>query len=333
MPSSTLSDTARALVARGRGLLAADESFTTLKKRFAALKIPDTEANRRAYRQLLFTAPGVEHTISGVILFDETIRQVSDTGVPFAALLAARGIIPGIKVDKGAVPLPGAPAEKFTEGLDGLRERLGEYARMGARFAKWRAVLSIGPGLPSEAARRANAGALALYAGLCQEAGLVPIVEPEVLMDGDHSLADCEAAIGATLREVFDALAAQGVVPEEMLLKTGMVLAGAGSAAPPGVDAVAAATVRCLRRFVPAALPGIVFLSGGQSPADATARLAAINRIPGSPWPLTFSYGRALQDEPMEIWRGQPGQVSAAQEALRAVAQRNSDAAVPAPAG
>ncbi len=329
MNASSLSATAAALVARGKGLLAADESFPTIGKRFTPLHIESNEPNRRAYRDLLFTTPDLEKYISGVILFDETIRQRSSTGKPFPELLAERGIIPGIKVDKGAVDLPNFPREKMTEGLDELRSRLEEYTKLGARFAKWRAVLTIDEHLPSETAMRANAESLAIYAALCQEAGLVPIVEPEALMDGDHSIARCEDVIETTLRHVFSALVDHGVRLEEMLLKTGMVLAGTEAAAQPAPDEVASATMCCLRRVVPAAVPGIVFLSGGQSPEQATERLAAINQIPDAPWPLTFSYGRALQDEPLEAWHGDPAKVRPAQEALRACAERNSAAAVP----
>jgi fructose-bisphosphate aldolase class I len=316
MAQTTLESTARALLAQGKGILAADESFPTIGKRFKALDIPSTEENRRAYREMLFTTPGLGEFISGVILFDETLRQRVAGGVPVPELLAQQGIIPGIKVDKGAVPLPNFPGEKFTQGLDGLRERLGEYHDLGARFTKWRAVIAIGERLPTETCIEANAHALALFAALSQEAGLVPIVEPEVLMDGDHTLGRCEEATGATLERVFDALFDQRVTLEGMLLKTGKVLSGKDCPQQASLAEVAEATIRCLRRVVPAAVPGIVFLSGGQSDVAATERLNAISAVGDAPWRLTFSYGRALQDAALKTWRGSAANAARAQAAL-----------------
>jgi fructose-bisphosphate aldolase, class I len=285
---------ARAMVARGRGILAADESSGTIRKRFAAISLESTEEARRSYRELLFTAPGMNQYISGVILFDETLRQKTGAGEPFAALLARNGIVPGIKVDAGAKALAGFPGETVTEGLDGLRERLAEYHGLGARFAKWRAVIDVGAGFPTRFGIEANAHALARYAALCQEAGIVPIVEPEVLMDGDHTLARCEEVTDAVLDAVFQQLFAHRIHFEGMVLKPNMVIAGKKcpqQAAPPEV---AEATVRCLKRHVPAAVPGIAFLSGGQSEAAATLHLSLINRSGNLPWELSFSYGRAL---------------------------------------
>src|SRR5215471_15804385 len=289
MPNNELHDTARALVAEGKGILAADESTGTIKKRFDAIGVESTEENRRAYRDLLFTTPGVEEFISGVILFDETIRQKADDGTPFPELLASRGIIPGIKVDKGAKPLALARGETVTEGLDGLRARLEEYRGLGARFAKWRATYSIGDGLPSEYAVWANAHALARYAALCQEAGLVPIVEPEVLMDGAHSIAESYRATSRAQNALFTELHDQRVELEGLLLKPNMVLSGYAAPEQAGVERVAGETVRCLRRHVPAAVPGIVFLSGGQPDVAATEHLNAINRLGPQPWQLAFS--------------------------------------------
>ncbi len=315
-------------MAPGRGLLAADESFPTIAKRFEEYAIPDTEENRRAYRDLLFTTPGLARAISGVILFDETMGQRTRAGVLFPAELAARGLIPGIKVDAGAVQLAGFPGEKITQGLDQLRERLADYRRRGARFTKWRAVIAIGRGLPTAAAIAANARQLALFAALSQEADLVPIVEPEVLMDGNHTIERCEVVTTGVLQAVFAALAEHRVVLEEMLLKTGMVLSGAGCPTQATVAQVAAATIRCLRRTVPAAVPGIVFLSGGQGDEEATVRLNAICQADDLPWTVTFSYGRALQTPALKAWRGQPGRVAAAQAALRHRAQCNRQAAL-----
>ncbi|HOU24671.1 MAG TPA: fructose-bisphosphate aldolase class I [Anaerolineae bacterium] len=316
MDVKSLSVVARALVAPGKGILAADESLGTIGKRFAKLQIPSTEENRRAYRNLLFTTPGVEAYISGVILFDETIRQAADDGTPFARLLADKGIIPGIKVDTGAKDLAGFPGEKVTEGLDGLRERLAEYYQLGARFAKWRAVITIGPGIPTSTCIKANAHALARYAALCQEANLVPIVEPEVLMDGAHDLARCEAVTLNTLNTLYRALHAHRIALEGTLLKPNMVLSGKDCPVQAGVAEVAAATVRTLRATVPAAVPGIVFLSGGQTAVRATEHLNAMNQMGPHPWELSFSYGRALQDPPLNTWKGVAANVPAAQKAF-----------------
>lgn len=312
-----IENTARTLVADGKGILAADETPGTLTKRFDALGIRSTEPSRRAYREMLFTAPDAATFISGVIMQDETIRQKSSTGTPFPQMLASRGIVPGIKVDTGAKPLALAPGETVTEGLDGLRERLAEYRGMGARFAKWRAVIHIAEGLPSRACASANAQALARYAALCQEGGLVPIVEPEVLMDGSHSIEVCEAVTTMVLQAVFQALSEQQVSLESTLLKPNMVIPGKASPRRASVQEVATATLHCLLRNVPEAVPGIVFLSGGQSDRLATAHLNAINRLPGpKPWKISFSYGRALQDAALEAWHGRDENVKAAQEAL-----------------
>jgi len=318
-----MESTVAALLAPGKGLLAADESFPTIGKRFKELAIASTEENRRAYREMLFTTSGLGEWVSGVILFDETIRQ-GIGGVAIPEALARLGIIPGIKVDLGTVALAGFPGEKITEGLDGLRERLAAYRQLGARFAKWRAVIAIGEGLPTPAAIAVNARLLALYAALCQEAGLVPIVEPEVLMDGNHTLARCEDVTTATLEAVFGALTEQRVSLATMLLKTGMVLPGKDSRQPATPEEVAEATLRCLRRTVPATVPGIVFLSGGQGDVEATARLNAICRPGGTPWTISFSYGRALQDDALRTWRGTAANVAAAQAALQRRARCNS---------
>jgi fructose-bisphosphate aldolase class I len=315
MNETTLESTAQALLAPGKGILAADESFPTIGKRFKEFNIPSTEENRRAYREMLFTTPGLGEFISGVILFDETMRQkIGSASMPEA--LARQGIIPGFKVDEGTMNLPGFPGEKITQGLDGLRERLAEYRELGARFTKWRAVIAIGERLPTTACLEANALALALFAALSQEAGLVPIVEPEVLMDGNHTLARCEAVTTATLKAVFAALFDHRVVLEQMLLKSGMVLSGKDCPQQADIPEVAAATLRCFRRTVPAAVQGIVFLSGGQSAVAATERLNAICRAGEVPWKLTFSYGRALQDDALKTWKGTPANVAAAQAAL-----------------
>jgi fructose-bisphosphate aldolase class I len=313
---NTLESTVTALLAPGKGILAADESLPTIGKRFAALKISFTEENRRSYRELLFVTPGLGDAISGVILFDETTRQKTASGASLPALLAGQHIIPGIKVDAGTMALPGFTGEKITQGLDGLRERLAAYRELGACFAKWRAVMAISDRLPTTGALAANAHALARFAALSQEAGLVPIVEPEVLMDGNHSLARCEEVMGATLNIVFATLIEQRVALETMLLKTGMVLPGKECTQQFGVAAVAEATLRCLRRTVPAAVPGIMFLSGGQKDVAATERLNAICRVVGAPWRLSFSYGRALQDAALKTWQGAPANVAAAQAAL-----------------
>ena len=324
--SLSLASTIRALLAPGKGLLAADESFPTIEKRFREINLPSTEENRRAYREMLFTTPGLNRSISGVILFDETIRQ-EIKGAPIPQFLARRGIVPGIKVDHGTVPLPGFPGEKMTEGLDGLPGRLAEYRRLGARFTKWRAVFAVGRHTATGMANSAHR--LALFAALSQEAGLVPIVEPEILMDGNHSLARAEAVSSATLESVFRALAEHRVRLEHMLLKTSMVVSGSDAPDRASPAAVAAATLRCFRHSVPAAVPGIVFLSGGQSAAEATRNLRAVCALPAAPWKLTFSFGRALQDPALEKWQGLSRKVPAAQRALVQCAQRNGSAVTP----
>ena len=310
-----LAHIARALVAPGKGILAADESDGTIRKRFDGIGAESTEENRRAYRDLLFTTEGAEEFISGVILFDETIRQSSADGTPFPRVLAAKGIVPGIKVDRGAKPLALAPGETVTEGLDGLRERLAEYRELGARFAKWRATYSIGPDTPSEYCVWTNAHALGRYAALCQEAGLVPIVEPEVLMDGDHSIDASATVTGRVLHAVFTELHDQRVALEGTLLKCNMVLSGYAAADRASVDEVAERTLACLQRHVLPAVPGIVFLSGGQSDEDATAHLDAMNRRGPHPGQLSFSYGRALQAPALKAWAGRTENVAAAQRA------------------
>jgi fructose-bisphosphate aldolase class I len=326
MAAQELQETARAIVAEGKGILAADESDSTIKKRFDSIDVESTEEDRRAYRDLLFTTEGVEEYISGVILFDETIRQKSADGTPFPELLASKGIIPGIKVDKGAKPLALAEGETITEGLDGLRERLAEYRELGARFAKWRAVISIGKSIPSEYCIWTNAHALARYAALSEEAGLVPIVEPEVLMDGDHTIERSFEVTSRTLHAVFTELRDQRVQPEGMLLKPNMVLSGYDSPEQASDEQAAHETLRCFRRHVPAAVPGIVFLSGGQSDEQATARLSSMNAIGPHPWQLSFSYGRALQAPALKAWRGRAENVEAAQRAYYHRAKMNSAA-------
>jgi len=308
---------ANKMVARGKGLLAADESTATIKKRFDAINTPNTEDNRRDYREFLFrTMPAMKEHISGVILYDETIRQKAKDGTPLVKLIEAAGAVPGIKVDAGAKPLAGSPGETVTEGLDGLRERFAEYHKLGARFAKWRAVIDIGPGMPSYNAINANAQALARYAALAQEAGIVPIVEPEVLMDGDHDIERCEQITGWVLQEVFNQLYYAKVALEGMVLKPNMIVPGK----------------KCTKQNsvaeVPAAVPGIAFLSGGQSDEDATAHLSAINAMGPLPWPLTFSYGRALQAAPQKAWSGKPENVAAGQRAFAHRALMNSLAAM-----
>ena len=312
--NAKLEDTACALVAAGKGILAADESFPTIQKRFAAINIESTEENRRAYREMLLTTRGIEEFISGVILFDETIRQKTSDGTLFTDALSRKGIIPGIKVDAGTVSMPGHQGEKITQGLDGLRERLNKYRDQGARFAKWRAVITIGPNIPSRACIQANAHQLALYAALTQEAELVPIVEPEVLMDGGHDIATCEETTNATLATVFSALRDYGVSLEGMLLKPNMVVAGKRSPRQASIAEAAEATIRTLQRTVPAAVPGIVFLSGGQSPELATEHLNAMNVRGPHPWELSFSFGRALQDKALKTWKGSVSNVAAAQK-------------------
>jgi fructose-bisphosphate aldolase, class I len=321
-----LHEIARGLVAEGKGILAADESSGTIKKRFDSIGVESTEENRRAYRDLLFLTEGAEEFISGVILYDETIRQTSADGTPFPKLLEQKGIIPGIKVDMGAKPLAGAPDETITEGLDGLRERLDEYRELGAKFTKWRAVLSIGEGTPSEYAIWTNAHALARYAALSQEAGLVPIVEPEVLMDGEHTIHDSYRVTERTLRAVFTELFDQRVEREGTLLKTNMVVSGYDSSEQADVDTVAELTIRCLKNTCPAAVPGVVFLSGGMSDEDATARLNVMNKRGPHPWELSFSYGRALQAPALKAWGGDEGNVEAAQQAYYRRAKFNGAA-------
>jgi fructose-bisphosphate aldolase class I len=321
MTMQELAATAHQLVGSGKGLLAMDESNGTCDKRFAAVGAAQTEETRRAYRELIVTTPGLSESISGAILYDETIRQGKKDGTPFVRVLTDAGIIPGIKVDTGAKPLAGRPGETITEGLDGLRARLQNYFQIGARFAKWRAVISLGDGLPSRGCIAANAHALARYAALCQEAGLVPIVEPEVLMDGEHSLERCQEVTEATLHSVFNQLYDQGVILEGAILKPNMVLPGLNCAKQQTVAEVATATVTSLLRVVPASVAGIAFLSGGQSSELASARLNAMNVIARSagarlPWPLAFSFARAIQQPALEIWRGQDNNVAAAQRAL-----------------
>ncbi len=318
MNTQELMNTARMLVAHDKGLLAMDESNPTCNKRFAKLGIPQTEEARRAYRELIVTAPGLGECISGAILYDETIRQKKKDGTPFVKVINGAGIIPGIKVDTGAKDMAGHSAEKITEGLDGLRDRLNEYFKMGARFAKWRAVIAIGNAIPSRACIEANAQALARYAALCQEAGLVPVVEPEVLMDGEHTMEVCGEVTEGVLRTVFIQLYTQRVILEGMILKPNMVVPGLACSKQEPVNEVADATVRCLLRAVPAAVPGIAFLSGGQSAELASARLNAMNARFKSqlPWALAFSFARAIQQPALEIWRGAEANVPAAQQAL-----------------
>jgi fructose-bisphosphate aldolase class I len=322
-----LENTALELVAPGKGILAADESFGTIEKRFDAVGIESTEESRRNYREMLFTTPDVGEFLSGVILFDETIRQESSEGTPLPETLNSQGIIPGIKVDRGAKDMALFPGEKVTEGLDGLRERLEEYRGLGARFAKWRAVITIDEGIPTKMCIDANAHALARYAALCQEQGLVPIVEPEVLIDGDHSIERCYEVTERTLHSTFDELYEQRVEFSGMLLKPNMVISGKEAPQQAGVEEVARATVECLLRTVPAAVPGIVFLSGGQSDKQATAHLNAMNALyEDLPWELSFSYARALQDLPMKTWKGDPSNVEEAQRAFYHRARMNSAA-------
>ncbi len=313
---SDLESTARALVAAGKGILAADESSPTIKKRFDSIKAESTEESRRFYREMLFTTKGAEEFISGVILFDETIRQNGEDGTAFPALLKQRGIIPGIKVDKGAKALPGAEGEKITEGLDGLRERVAEYHGLGARFAKWRAVITIGEGIPSDYCLETNAHALARYAALCVEGGLVPIVEPEVLMDGPHTIERCYQVTERMLRMLYDELYAQRVRLTETILKPNMVLSGTECKQQADVASVAEMTLQCFRNAVPAGVPGIVFLSGGQSDELATDHLNEMNKIGGAPWELSFSYGRALQAPALKAWAGKSENRDAGQKAF-----------------
>jgi len=327
MDQALLSKTAAAMVAKGKGILAADESSGTCEKRFQTVNAECTEENRRAYRALLFGTPGVEQYLSGVILFDETVRQKANDGAPFPEYLAKKGVIPGIKVDKGVVEIPLSPGEKVTEGLDGLSRRLDEYFKLGCRFAKWRAVIRIGKSIPTHTCLYANAHALARYAAACQQASIVPIIEPEVLLDGDHTIERCEEVVEQTLRATYAAIAAYNVSVEHLILKTSMVVSGKDSRRQAGVDEVAERTVRVLKRSVPAAQPGIVFLSGGQSDEAATAHLNAMAAMKDLPWPLTFSYSRALQNPALKAWKGQAGNVAAAQKAFYHRAHMNGLAA------
>jgi fructose-bisphosphate aldolase class I len=324
-----LEDIAQAMVAKGKGILAADESSGTIKRRFDAIGVASTEENRRDYREMLFrTKDAMRDHISGVILYDETIRQNAKDGTPLVKLIQDAGSIPGIKVDLGTKPLPFSPGETITEGLDGLGDRLKDYRERGARFAKWRAVIDIGPGIPSYTAIAANAQALARYAALCQENGIVPIVEPEVLMDGGHDIAACENVTYWVLSQVFWELFNSKVMLEGMILKPNMVIAGKKCPTQAGVEEVAARTIKVLKRCVPAAVPGIAFVSGGQSDEEATAHLDAMNRIGNLPWPLTFSYGRALQAAPQKAWSGKAENVPAGQRAFAHRARMNGLAAM-----
>lgn len=316
MSDLDMEDVALALVAPSKGILAADESTGTIKKRLDSIKTASTEESRRDYRELLFTANGSSDYISGVILYDETLRQSSSTGTPFPELLNAKGIIPGIKVDMGAKPLAFSNGELVTEGLDGLRDRLSEYYSLGARFAKWRAVIAITDGAPSQYCIDTNAHALARYAALCQEANIVPIVEPEVLMDGDHNIDECYAVTETTLKSVFDELYKQRVVLEQMLLKPNMVISGAGCPEQAGADEISDKTLYCFSQAVPSAVPGIVFLSGGQSEQQATENLNVMNQQGKQPWEISYSFGRALQSSALAAWKGKPENVSAAQTAF-----------------
>jgi len=325
MAQNQLEQVARSLVAPGKGILAADESSGTIEKRLKSINTPSTEDNRRAYREMLFRTPGAEEFVSGVILYDETIRQKAADGTPLVKVLADKGILPGIKVDKGTKSLAFSPKEKITEGLDGLAERLVEYRNLGAKFTKWRAVITIGDGIPTDACLDTNAHALARYAALCVDAGLVPIVEPEVLMDGPHSIERCYEVTERTLHKVFDELYDQRVPLEQILLKPNMVLSGTENAKQADVARVAEATLLCFRRVVPAAVPGIVFLSGGQSDELATAHLSKMNEL-GGPWELSFSYGRALQAPALKAWGGKPENVTAGQKAYYHRAKLNSAA-------
>lgn len=324
--TADLRSTAEALVAENKGILAADESWPTIEKRFKSIQVESTEENRRAYRDMLFGTPGLEEFVSGVILFDETLRQKSSDGVDFADVLANKGVIPGIKVDTGAKDLALFPGEKVTEGLDGLRGRCKEYVSLGARFTKWRAVITIGNDVPSDFCIHANGHALARYAALAQEAGLVPIVEPEVMMDGDHSIERCYEVTAKTLEGLFRHLAMHRVDLTGTLLKTNMVLSGKNASDRASVQEVAQQTVKCLAENVPDEIPGIVFLSGGQGDEEATAHLDAMNKLGRQPWELSFSYGRALQAPAIEAWKGEASNVEAAQKALYHRAKLNGAA-------
>lgn len=329
MSIEQLADIARAMVAPGKGIIAIDESNSTIAKRFAGVGIENSEEHRRAYRELLLTTPNLNQHISGAILFDETLRQSTKDGVPFAKVMMDNGIIPGIKVDKGTHPLAGCPGELVTEGLDGLRDRLKEYAALGAKFAKWRAVITIGEDTPSGTCIDANVHALARYAALCQEQGIVPMVEPEVLMDGEHDIEECYNVTEATLRALFDALYQQNVDLQGTILKASMVVSGKDCEEQASVDEVAEYTLMCLRSTVPAILPGIVFLSGGQSDEDATAHLNAMNQLGPNPWPLSFSYGRAMQSAALKLWsQDLVGNFAKAQETVFARARDNGLAAL-----
>lgn len=329
MSTNELEQTAKAMVAEGKGILAIDESFPTIKNRFDSIGIESTEETRRAYRDLLITNPGGNEFISGMILFDETIRQSTADGTPFAEAMLKQGIMPGIKVDTGAKDLAGHPGEKVTEGLDGLRDRLAEYKKLGAKFAKWRAVITIGEGMPSMGCIEANTHALARYASLCQEAGIVPMVEPEVLMDGDHTIENCYDVTEATLKALFSELYKQSVVLEHTILKVNMVVSGKDCPNQADVDDVAGMTLNCLLNSVPASIPGIVFLSGGQSAELATAHLNAMNANYGDmPWPLSFSYGRALQAPCLAAWQGKADNVADAQAILLHREKCNSQASL-----
>jgi fructose-bisphosphate aldolase class I len=331
MSIDQLPEIAQAMVARGKGIIAIDESNATIKKRFDTVGVENTEENRRAYREMLLTTPGLGEHISGAILYDETLRQKTKDGVPFTQVMMDNGILPGIKVDKGTTPLAGFPGEVVTDGLDGLRERLNEYAGLGAKFAKWRAVININieDGMPSDTCIEANAHALARYAALCQEAGIVPMVEPEVIMDGEHDIDDCFVVTEKVLRALFNALYQHNVMLEGTILKASMVIPGKDCPDQASVEEVADYTVQCLKSAVPAALPGIVFLSGGQSDEDATAHLNEMNKLENLPWPLSFSYGRAMQSAALKIW-GQDivSNVGKAQETVHARARDNGLAAM-----
>jgi fructose-bisphosphate aldolase class I len=326
MSKQELEQVARAMVAEGKGILAADESMGTIKRRFDSITIESNEENRRAYREMLFATKGIEEAISGVILFDETIRTKASDGTPFPQLLAKKGIIPGIKVDKGPVDIPNFPGEVVTEGLDGLRGRLKEYKELGAKFAKWRAVITIGDGIPTYTCLEANAHALARYAALCQEAGIVPIVEPEVLLDGNHTVERCQDVTEQTLKVTFTALFLHRVYLEGMILKPSMVVSGKDNARQAGVEEVAERTICCLKRTVPSAVPGIAFLSGGQSAVSATEHLNAMNQMGPAPWQVSFSYARALQDPALKAWKGDAANVAAAQKIFYHRAKMNSAA-------
>ncbi len=329
MSIEQLESIAQAMVAPGKGIIAIEESTNTIKKRFDAVGVANTEENRRAYREMLLTTPQLHQHISGAILYDETIRQATQAGVPFTKVMLEAGILPGIKVDKGPQPLAGFPGEVVTEGLDGLRERLNEYVKLGAKFAKWRAVITIGEDMPSGTCIEANCHALARYAALCQEAGLVPMVEPEVLMDGEHDIEVCYDVTEATLRSLFGSLYEHNVMLEGTILKASMVVSGKSCPEQAGVEEVAEATIRCLKAAVPALLPGIVFLSGGQSDEQATAHLNAMNQMGPHPWPLSFSYGRAMQQAALKLWaKDMKGNFAEAQKIVAQRARENGLAAL-----